>query len=86
MVSYCAGRDGNSFSFDVSLRERDGNGFISTGRDGKGLVMIFIPVSLSIPNVVLCGWLACIGVRSGMSEHWYVGFSDKLYQNMQADF
>ena len=32
-VSYCAGRDRNGFSFDVSLRERDRNGFISTGRD-----------------------------------------------------
>jgi len=28
--------DGNGFSFDVSLRERDGNGFISMGRDGTG--------------------------------------------------
>jgi len=30
-VSYCTGRDGNGFSFDVSSRERDGNGFISMG-------------------------------------------------------
>ena len=29
-------QDGNGFSFDVSLRERDGNEFISMGWDGTG--------------------------------------------------
>ena len=35
-VGYCAGQDGNCFQLDCNSRERDGNGFISAGRDGTG--------------------------------------------------
>ena len=44
-VGYIAGRDGNGFQFDCNSRERDGMDL--SQRDGTGLVMIFIPVSLS---------------------------------------
>ena len=51
-------QDGNGFSFDVSLRERDGNGFISTGWDWlwfsfpcpyrAGLLTATFPVAASL--------------------------------------
>ena len=51
MVGYCVGRDGNGFQL-IATRG-NGTGMDLSQRDGTGLVMIFIPVSLSTGDSML---------------------------------